>query len=541
MFVCGSCVAASAPPAASASRAASMATAAEALLTSGRDYARAAALLRGAIRIDPGSASLHGLLGSACADRAVSLSYALTYRKMLNQAIAEYPSDLKHWQDEQKDPKSPYHGWHAPASPRYRTFALKDDGRPLLLSNAAARREAKRLATEAQVEWTDSVRLARSQPEQAEMEEAFGWGLQLLRRAQQDVFAHPRVTGLALVPNGADLQSVRHLKAAARLAPGMAVYWQSVGDAVWLNRGGDLVGFGYDYKYGNFALTLMGPKADSGSPAVDVDTMVSAYRRSVALQPNNAAIWYRLFAIAKGSDEQAAISSLRRSILEDPHSALLHYEAAMSLFSGTHFDDVYDTPTGAIDDLIKQTAEKSTDADRANGDLAIGEMEAGASCKSFDAPEYEPPIPMVMRPAWDYWTTIESLNGSQSSDLGPLRELARQAAGFARVADYNHDEASASRAAGAIIAMGAELAGNRPATDYSFGDKAYDRALSARPITAIGLACNVNIAEKSGDPAAIAKAKAQWDAFESRETAYRKAVLAHLKNVNGIDSLFDAY
>jgi len=515
----------------------SPAATAEAFLKSGRNYAAAESLLTTALTRDPNNSHLHNLLGCAYADHAASMSYALFYREMLKQEVAEYPKNLKDWQTAQQDLKSPDYGKDQPTKPHDRQFLMKDCGVPLLLSDKAACIEANLLATEARAQWAKAVLLAHSNAQRAEAEEISGWGLILLRRSQADLLGHPMIAGLALFPKTLGQQPLHDCKLASKFAPDDAVYWQSVGDVIWLDRGGDFLGMGLDDKYGNILKSLLAPSLDLNNPTDDVGIMLTAYRRSLALQPHNAAVWYRLYKFAKDDNAQQTASLLQRCIKEAPQSAALHYENAHEIFTKTHYGDIYDSVSGENkDDLTKQVAALSTEADRANADAALAEIEAGNRCKEFEFPKYQMPIPMVMQQAWQYWDAMTSLYNPAFPIYAPLRDVARRAAGFARVSAYNHDDARVQRAIRATAGFGGKMTGNWPATDSQFGSGEIMRALVGIAITSIALKCIETCAEKYSDNAAAAKAKARYDAYEAQVAAYTKSVLAHIPNTDFLDS-----
>jgi hypothetical protein len=460
---------------------------------------------------------------------------------MLAQYIAHFPQRLHIWQADQSDPKNYDYGERRPTAPRSRQFPLKDNGEPLLLADAAACNEANLLAAAARTEWAKSVRLARTNAERAQAEEKLGWGMLLLSRAQDDraqgmasfsmsmadIF-NPRVIGLALVPDNLGRQPLDRLIVAATLTPGNVLYWQAVGDGVWLDWTG-----GFDAAAGHSA----------GTRALIKSLLLP---RLDALQSHNAGVWYRLYCVVRRNDAALAAVLLQRSIKYAPNCAELRYETAMALFDRTRYDGIYDSPSDDKDALTRQVAKISTDADRAYGDSALAQMEAGNACKTFDAPYGELSIPTAMRAAWDYWNQLDAStswvnwNNEDTSLFGEYnryRNLARLAAGFARVAAYDHDNARASRAIAATIGIGNRMAGNWPLVDSRPDSHEVVQAIVGGAITEIALNCNVTIAEKSGDAAAIAKAKAAVNAFNARAAAYRKRRLAQPPDAD----LFDAY
>jgi hypothetical protein len=518
------------------------------LLDSGRNYETAATLLGTAIQADPGNPKYHTALACAYADRAASLSYALCFRQLLAQQRSGYPKDLSDWQAAQADKSSDSFGSSRPILLKDRVFDTKDDGKPLILTDSRAIAEIIRLANLAEHEWQSGVRLSPPGPARAASEEAYGWGLRLLERCQSGALGMSNVSGLRFA-NDSSAAIWKQLSSATRDDPRNPTYWQGVGDEAWSSSVGMFGGTMSESMVDMFvgALRATNPADQLPSEAGSAGAMVNAYRRSLALNPRNPELWERLYEIAQEPQEPSkdvALRLLRSASDYCPQIAKFHYNAAEVIFQRTPYGNIEDSPVQfSHDALIPQVAMEANSSDRNSALDAIHEIDLGNACPEFDVPSYAPPIPNVFRATWGYWSALESLTGPMTEfpKQARLRDLARQAYGYAVVCEFRHHTQEAIRAADATTGIGEKMAGRWPVGGLFSDQDDTVLTLVGTAIIAIGDHALMKVADMSGDGNLINSTDDRWRQFQARDTAFRKRSRAYLSTVDPSQMLIDSY
>jgi tetratricopeptide (TPR) repeat protein len=521
---------------------------ADALLGSGKQFERAAGLLRTAIRIEPRNSRAHSLLGCAYASRALSLEYAMSFRKFQKEIIAGYPDALKSWQEAQKDPKDTDYRSPKPRQPRYRAIFPKDDGQPIKLSNAAVSWKMRMLSKKAESEWKLSVRLARSPMQRAETEETYGWGLALLCRAT-------RLDNIPLVNSDVTgRQMARSLKSASDLNPRSAAYAASVGDALIEANGSGKLNIAIvmnsvpdkalDAKYGAIYKRVVLNQLGWDTATDDLSTTALAYRRALAIAPNNRALAWKIYSMARQSDPESANKLLLKVAASCPDVAIPHYLVAINLLMKTPYQDIYNDVSGTKrETLIANAARKVTDADRAAVATALGEVRTGNAAHSLVPTEYSPTVPTALRAADGYGKALRDISDGPNGvggfgQFASLRALARDLGGYARVLSLTHDYAGAEAVTHEAFLVGEKLTGTWPVRESPFGSGDVLRTLVGTAVSMIGLTCAKVIAEESGDAEAIRRTAEALSEYKSRVIEYKTKAKA---NMVDIFSMLDMY
>lgn len=462
-----------------------------------------------AVRQDPTNPAYHRALGDAEADRAGSLAYAAWTTDMLLNAREQYPIDLDAWQEAQKDPQSDDYGQPPPTRPPDYQFQTKDDLHYLRLTGKQAVVRIGELGRAAQAEWKQSITLAKTPGERAEMENAQGWGLLfLVRLLERTGYPAKKIPG---APTRDD--AVKAFTAAVKDAPDKAEYWQGLGDA-----------YPYD--------------SDDKSHA---EPILAAYGRALALGVRDPALRFRLFQIQRDEHPKEALATLRAAAASDPGNALLQWLLSEALFQQVHYGDVSNQTQGTAAERAQALVARDNDADRQVAQEALAALERGLTARDYYVPIYRPSVPKTLRRAWDYWNFWEDITAGAFAQSARMRNLARNAAGYADVAAREGNFGQAERAARDCIAVGLRLAGDWPLRDSSLLDSAVFNALVGVAIAAIGYNELGKVAALSGDPALISHVAVEAAAFKQRADAYRKAILEATSSEDDANALWSNY
>jgi tetratricopeptide (TPR) repeat protein len=508
------------------SRAKSLYRQAVSQLDSGRDYNAAAGMLRQAIQIDPKNPNYHTALGDAYADRASSIAYALAFRQMQAQLIKEYPQDLSDWKDEQTDPKNSYYGVPKPTLPKSRLFSMKDDDKALTLSIAQATFQVDRLASQAEEQWQVALRDASSRLARAKAEESYGWGLRLFDRI------HEIDTGSGIsLPKTGNRSALSEFEAAVRDNPNSAEYWECIGDDVTAMSGMDNV-------YWHIAVAYY-----PSDTAKIMNPGLAAYQRSVAIQPDNPKVWERLVDVAQDNKSSLTEAYLRTAIRWAPNSAVLHYRLAHLLLLKTPYGNILNTPVNSSYALIPQVAKEETKADKKIGQSAVSQIVLGNACPFDVDSNLQASPPMSILIGWQYWDSIELISGpvDQIQQMAEMRDLARQATGFAYVYNYRKDEADSIKTGNAIIEAGTNMAGTWPTKNSQFGSDEVIKTLVAIAVEAIGYKCLEKVAESSGNGDLINQVESRKNWFLSRKSAYLLTLKKNMAVSNSNSAILNEY
>ncbi len=468
-------------------------------LRHGHDFARCIQQLQYLVGRDGANREYHLALGCAEADRAASLGYAALWTKMLDDDRAKYPQSVADWQAARLDPKSDTYGDPRPTLPPLRTFLTKDDNHPFLMPVSQAVAQINALTRDAQAQWKRTLQLSPTPALRAEAENVQGWGLQELRLLSSGSITDNStgLKGLLALPTQAEV--IRLFTAATQDAPANAAYRQSLGDAQYANVKDD---------------------AFVSRP----DALLS-YKKSLALQPKNASLWFRVSRMTlKGeteggkADPQSATSALRQVIESDPDNAYPHYLLAGLLFAQTHYSDPHDKSEKPDQDKALTADYDAAQQDAASA--ALAEIDRGNTCLRFAYPEYQPPYPAILT-GFGIWTNLLRASDMSFFDYAKLRELARACGGYARIAAAHGDALGLQRGARACIGMGMKMAGDWPVKDDGPGDGSVIAAVVGIAIASIGYADLVKGEGQIGDVLGMQQAQAEYDAFKQRQTAWR--------------------
>ena len=484
-------------------------------LRHGHDFARCIQQLQYLAARDSKNRDYHLALGCADADRAASLGYAAMWTKMLDDDRAKYPQSIADWQAAQAEPKSDTHGDPCPDLPPLRTFVTKDDNHPFLMPVPQAIVQINALARDAQAQWKRGLELSPTLALRAEAENVQGWGLQEIRLLSSDRITD-NSTGLQdaiTLPAPADV--VRVFTAATKDAPTSAAYWQSLGDAQY-----------------------NAPKNDGYVSRPDA---LVSYNKSLALQPKNARLWFRVYRLtSSGSSNvgtaspQNARSALQHVVDSDPGNAYPRYLLAGLLFGQTHYSDPHDKNEET--DRDKALAAEYDAKQQASAEAALAEIEKGNNCPRDAYPTYQPPYPALLS-GFGIWDNLLRLSDGGSRDNAKLRELARACGGYARIAAAHGDALGLQRGARAAIGMGMKMTGNWPVKDDGPGDSSVMAVLVGQAVVSIGYSDLVKGEGQIGDVPGMQAAQAEYDAFKQRETAY---IAARRQNMDAF-SIYDDY
>ncbi len=484
-------------------------------LKHGHDYARAVQQMQYLVARDGANRDYRLALGCAEADRAASLGYAALWTKMLDDERAKVLQGLADFQAAHPELKGDSHGDPSATLPPLRTFVTKDDNHPFLMPVPQAVAQINTLVRDAQAQWKRALALSPTPVLRAEAENVQGWGLQQLRLLSSSGVADnsTSLSGLLLLPTQAEV--VRLLTAATKDAPTDAAYWQSLGDAQY--------------------------NATKNDEYVSRPEALTSYNKSLALQPKNAALWYRVYQLARRGDagdgkanSQSALPALQHVIDSDPGNAYPYYLMAALSFHQTHYSDPHDKSEKADRDKALTAEYDAAQQDAASA--ALAEIERGNTCPRYAYPSYQPPYPAILT-GFGIWANVLRASDLSFVNAAELRELARACGGYARIAAAHGDAFGLQRGARASIGMGMRMAGDWPVKDTEPGDGSLLAALTGTAVSFIGYSDLVKGEEQIGDAPGMQAAQAEFDALKQRYTAYRAVV----KQNNNATSTYDYY
>lgn len=484
-------------------------------LKHGHDYARAIQQLQYLVARDGASRDYRLALGCAEADRAASLDYAAMWTKMLDDDRAKALQGLAAFLAAHPELKGDTHGDPSAALPPMRTFVTKDDNHPFLMPIPQAVTQINALARDAEAQWKRALALSPTPALRAEAENVQGWGLQqlqLLASNYLDDTGSGMKEYLALPSPG---EAVRAFTAATKDAPINAAYWQSLGDA----------------QYG----------ATKNDEYASRPEALASYNKSLALQPKNAALWYRVYQLARRGDagdgkanSQSALPALQHVIDSDPGNAYPHYLMAALSFHQTHYSDPHDKSEKADRDKALTAEYDAAQQDAASA--ALAEIERGNTCPRYAYPSYQPTYPAILT-GFGIWANVLRASDLSFVNAAELRELARACGGYARIAAAHGDAFGLQRGARASIGMGMRMAGDWPVKDTEPGDGSLLAALTGTAVSFVGYSDLVKGEEQIGDVPGMQATQAEFDALKQRYTAYRAVV----KQNNNATSTYDYY
>ncbi|GAB4451402.1 MAG: hypothetical protein OHK0029_00490 [Armatimonadaceae bacterium] len=238
---------------------------AEDLLVRGQRFERAAELLREVLQAEPENFRAASLLACACVSRVVSLAYTLGFIQFLSEDRRTFPERLRQWEEAQKDPESDGYGDPRPVPLPEVVLKTKDDNQPFTLSETEFRERVSLLLNEAVSAWTQAKKTAATSEEQAEAAYLRGWCMRIVANGIINIAAAWLADGsgethlmLPLSESVNDKEALACFVEATEKAPENALYWRARGDA-------------------------------------DDKNAVAWYQKSLALQPRQPLLWYKLY------------------------------------------------------------------------------------------------------------------------------------------------------------------------------------------------------------------------------------------------------
>lgn len=535
------------------------------LLKSGRWFGRAALRFNEAAKKDPNDFRVPLALGCAHASRAASLAHAAFFASGLKMYRQEYPKMLAEWETAQKNPEADNPGTPRPELPSPDSvFRTKDDNRPFRLTLNEADAQFAAQSAEANAAWDAAFALARTPPEQAEVEYTRGWGRRLLARHDKfldflrQMFAQIGSDSLVFTPKAPPKDAARRPKplddlvAATRDDPENALYWQSLGDAV-----GGYVGW--------IAETSPIGEGNIEGARVSVDDSnraISAYQRALVLRPRDTALWYHLArklmvdhlvqtlvtaseANGRGGAPPApepALDALRNAARSDAQNAYASYQIAWFGFKKVAYERVLGSGADQREEKLAEVAGAANEESRKTARAALSDIERGKRAGRYFVPVYSPAVPRLLQAAWNYGRYFEAVyHNADFSISGRLRELARAACGYALVSVREKKTGEAVRACRAVIGMGFVMAGNWPVEERAPGSGEVFTARNGSYVVAAGYDTLQQVYEQAGDREGAARAAAEHDTFRRRADAFQEVVKAKGHEDNGIALLFKTY
>lgn len=453
-----------------------------------------------AVRQEPKNSDYHLALGCAEVDRAGSLAYAAFMTDQLLNDNAQYHKDYAKWQAAQANPKSGDYGKPAPPPPPTPIqFRTKDDLTHLKLTGKEAVKRIIALGIAALFEWKEAVQLAKAPAEKAQAESVQGWGLQYERNLLTYTdYAKKHIAG---APTQADV--IAAFTAATKDDPTNAAYWEGLGDA----------------------RAFAGLEDQDSQPGV-----IRAWQQSLALNPGNVGLRFRLLLAQQKSDPKAALVTAEALAETDTGNSYIQYFVAGLLFKQVHYNQILDMDYNGLtsEQIIQRRAEiakklvANDDPDSKHiATEAVSAIERGNIAIGYNIPAYTPPIPKILWPAWNYWSRLFG-HGLDAGNYAALRELARTAGGYAIVAAMRGDTRSGARASWASIGIGQKLEGNWPTTDHGPDDFSIITVLVGAAVEAIGYANLQQVYEIAGDPTMVQETAAERAAAKQRTEEYKK-------------------
>lgn len=415
------------------------------LLTRGIRYERAAELCREALKDNPDDWHIAATLGCALAARAASLAHAAIANDSLQAAQRQYQVQLRVYQIDKKQnaDKDP-----PKFAPPVAEIHCKDDDQPYRLTYEQLVERMASLTKEATAAFAQARMTAKTPTQQAEAAHLQGWGLRQLHHygmalanlfpdfpetpegdRDKRAWMEARTTLWSMLTGKEPI--LEAFEAATKAAPENAVYWESLGDA-------------YD------GVANQRTKA------------VAACEKSLALEPRNARLWYRLFQWREvepsGRNDAAAL--LRKAARYESGNTWYGYEEAALLTS-----EQYGTfSVGAVHaEAAKQDAsDKAIAAGNGLGALqeAVRKIEqTNAAAGRAIYPQYTPPVPQMLSAAWAYHSSFSDM------DFAFHFRFDRMARAIAGYADYLAQEErnlrDAERVCGLLSDCGEKLRGDR--------------------------------------------------------------------------------
>lgn len=486
-------------------------------LDHGTWFERAIIQLKEAIRQQPNNESYHLALGCAYADRATSIAYAAGYAQMHQQDSDQYAQSLASWQKDQTDPTSDDYQKPAPIMPPAFRSYTKDDWAWFTLTPDDTKAQLNVLAKEAQAEFTQAVKLAGNPAARASAEYQEGWALDMLARDSNVYNDYSDLTGddseitekpISGMPDNDDV--VNAFEASTKDDPNIAVYWESLGDAL-------------------------------GPPFAATDESTDAFLHALSLNPRNALLWWYIAQFEIHGDPAQAVSDLKQAIAADQTNAFPMYiladaELAQTAYIHNHLEDsdVDQKDFAATQKIDSAMAATLTDQDRKLASDAIYWVEQGNNAGYCNYPIYRPPVPRALSVAFNWMYRVAVLFPA----LSKQRALARDLCGYADVCALQGDLTTAFNVDQDIVNMGKRMVGDwSMQEDWSKGQILISELVGVA-IAAIGYHDMVRIAQHYGDQDMADADQQESDAFIAQETQWKHS----LQQTNAADQdMYDNY
>jgi hypothetical protein len=476
----------------------------ELLVRQGRKFERAAERFLQAAAKEPENLAYPLAAGCAYVDRIASLAHAAHYAQENADEFRFYEYEKAEWERDQKDPQSDRYGHGKPARPKEKVYAIKDDGIPYRLTRSEFAEQLSELCGKAQAAFDKGVSLARTPEEKAEAEYTRAWGYCLLKiyiynaggkvSPEQGNILSPGEEDLPKELRQLPLLEIKRIPPLKEIAAGFARATELVPENAryWESRG-----FAED-----------DPKKER-----------EYLHKAAELAPKNVALWYRLFALED-------IRRRNEPGISEPRTTLLNYleQAArydttnafpLYLLARYHYDDLQIQQMGS--EWVGKSREKNGDksppfqqaATREAAMNALKRVEVGGSLPRLDIPHYLPPMPRLLRPAWEYECYKRDRDYLILSSFHVLAYCLRSHAWLAAEEKGGRDEAN--RAAKALITLAAQLMWDDPLRGAILDKEAAHKYIAGNRVRGQGLVTRQHLYELWGDKEALASLKEEED------------------------------
>jgi hypothetical protein len=377
------------------------------LLDSGKDTYKAIALLKHSISAAPNIPTYHEALAFAYTDKAAFVYRALIFRDGINMFRSTYLSDLHKWKLGRLDKNSLSYTSPPPEDQPLHVIHLKDDGSIFTESDQQATNDINDLFSSSEAQWIPALSLAKTDCDKARLR---------YERASIDCIFAVIKDNITPVQKGpviasglhAYQESAREIAAATRLQPQNGLYWEAAGTIA------DELESEARYTNGSFSKDAPYPPSHA------------YYMKSLALQPDNEALWLKL-AKEDRQDDKAVLYDVSQAYRLNPKNECVLLSYINALYKTTHYN------TGGFND--------PSTGDKWKTLLASLDSSDASTVKAVEHLLVETPTPVMYAPAiYDYPYPAPLILSAKELTISPepnvdemvLRNAARCVAGTAK-------------------------------------------------------------------------------------------------------------
>lgn len=316
-------------------------------------------------------------LGSACAARFASIACAAGQLASRSRADLNFDKEISAWRVAQQDPNNPDFGNPRPEEPP--EILTPDDNKRFTTPKGEVRRILLKLGRQSIAAYASARKLAENNPveERRDVEYERGWGLFLLRRFGREFVPDEPLHGQGASPSY-DVLDVRQSEVidcftrCTTLDPKNADNWHSLGLAYVPKTL-----FAIEYE----TLQKYIEDAAINSPSDD-NSAISALKKALALKPRDFNLLYQAAQIAYSVNPALALDCLDRAAQRLPTNAVLWYFLANHRFKRAASHDVNDP------------LELNT--------RAVQDVQTGNAAPQYWAIAMVLPAPPLLKRAWEY-------------------------------------------------------------------------------------------------------------------------------------------